>query len=363
MKIIHTADMHLGSAFQGLSPQKAQIRQTELLDGFRRLCVFAKENGVAAVLLVGDLFDEKHVVKSLIEQTLSFIRAAAPVAFFYVSGNHDEGFEGYDDLPENFYTFTGGWKSYDIGENILITGMDTRQFGMENFTALRLNPDKYNILLLHGERTDSANASSLYAIPLGILKNQPIDYLALGHYHQPDLQALPVGVRGVMRYCGCLEGRGFDEIAECGGRGFFLLDIQNKRLQGEKFYSVATRESRLARVDISQCQTYFDVENAILTQTKDIPQKDAVKIVLCGGYRSGLKKDLPLLFARLQERFFHLRIKDESRLAITPTDFANDISPRGEFVREAYAYPMSEEQRSEILEVGLKALAGEAIDL
>jgi hypothetical protein len=105
------------------------------------------------------------------------------------------------------------------------------------------------------------------------------------------------------------------------------------------------------------------VENAVLTQTKDIPQKDAVKIVLCGGYRSGLKKDLPLLFARLQERFFHLRIKDESRLAINPTDFANDISQRGEFVREAYAYPMSEEQRSEILEVGLKALAGEAIDL
>lgn len=363
MKIIHTADIHLGSAFQGLSLQKAQIRQTELLDGFRRLCVFAKENGVAAVLLVGDLFDEKHVVKSLIQQTLSFIRDAAPVAFFYVSGNHDEGFEGYEPLPENFYTFAGGWKSYDIGENILVTGLDTRQFGMENFTSLRLNPDKYNFLLLHGERTDSANANSAYAIPLGILKNQPIDYLALGHYHQPDLQTLPVGVRGVMRYCGCLEGRGFDEIGECGGRGFFLLDIQNKRLQSEKFYSVATRESRLARVDISACQTYFDVENAVLIQTKDIPQKDPVKIVLCGSYRSGLKKDVALLATRLQERFFHLRIKDESRLAIDPKDFTNDMSQRGEFVREAYAQPMSEEQRSEILEVGLKALAGETIDL
>jgi hypothetical protein len=70
-----------------------------------------------------------------------------------------------------------------------------------------------------------------------------------------------------------------------------------------------------------------------------------------------------LLATRLQERFFHLRIKDESRLAIDPKDFTNDMSQRGEFVREAYAQPMSEEQRSEILEVGLKALAGETIDL
>jgi hypothetical protein len=54
---------------------------------------------------------------------------------------------------------------------------------------------------------------------------------------------------------------------------------------------------------------------------------------------------------------------DESRIYIDYTAFQNDLSERGEFVREVGRYELSEEERAEILDVGLKALAGEDIDL
>ena len=50
MRLIHTGDIHIGSALALLPQEKAKLRQTEILDGFRRLSVFARENAVAAVL-------------------------------------------------------------------------------------------------------------------------------------------------------------------------------------------------------------------------------------------------------------------------------------------------------------------------
>jgi uncharacterized heparinase superfamily protein len=88
-----------------------------------------------------------------------------------------------------------------------------------------------------------------------------------------------------------------------------------------------------------------------------------VKIILKGRHCVGLRKDVTLLAARIAQYFFHVKIVDESRIYIDYTAFQNDLSERGEFVREVARYEMNEEDRAEILDVGLKALAGEDIDL
>jgi hypothetical protein len=49
LKIIHTGDVHIGSALKNLPPEKARLRQSELTDGFRRLCDYARDNGVSCV--------------------------------------------------------------------------------------------------------------------------------------------------------------------------------------------------------------------------------------------------------------------------------------------------------------------------
>ncbi len=359
MRIIHTGDIHIGSPLKNLPTEKAQLRKTELLDGFRRLCVYAKDNGVTAVLIAGDLLDETKVTGQVKRQTLVFIADASPVLFFCVSGNHDwTGFDG-EALPDNLYLFAQnrGAGSYYLGENVTVTGMDTKYFSTQNFQTLAFTPNTFNILLLHGDVY--AEGSREY-IPLDLLANKGVDYLALGHIHIPDVQSKPLDGRGRYRYCGCPEGRGFDEV---GGRGFFLLDIAGGQIVAEHFLTLAKRAVSVKRVDIGGCQTYFDVENAVWGALQNERGENVVKIILCGEHEADLKKDISVLTSRLNERFFFAKVEDETRLKLHPEAYVNDLTERGEFVREVLRCGELDGLQAEILEVGLKALAGEDIDL
>lgn len=354
MKIIHTGDIHLGSAMKNLPQDKANLRKTEIIDNFRRLTLFARENKVAAILIAGDLFDEGEATASLKKEIATIISAAKPVCFFYIAGNHDDEFS-FADRPDNLYLFSENhsWKSYDLQDNITLTGIDERNMREDAYQTLSLPSERYNIVMMHGP---VANGE----ISLSQLRDKNIDYLALGHIHLPSLNAERLDSRGHYRYCGCLEGRGFDE---CGKRGFFLLEIENGRLRSETFMSLSKREICERPVDISGCSTYYELERRIEENLIGERRENILKILLRGQYPIGLNKDLPLLTARMNERFFYVKIVDESRVFIDYRQFENDLSERGEFVREVGRYEMNEELRAEILDVGLKALAGEEIDL
>ncbi len=352
MKIIHTGDLHIGSAHGNLPPEKSAQRKREIFEGFCQLARFAKENAVNAVLIAGDLFDENGVAAEWKRETLAAIRAASPVRFFYVSGNHDGGLELGGELPENLFTFSQehGWYSYDLGENVTLTGADSRLFERVLAFPPRLAKERYNIVLLHGELREILPA----------MQNRNVDYLALGHIHKPHREVQPLDARGVYRYCGCFEGRGFDEV---GARGFFLLNIESGKVTDEKFLSLAKRTVWEIPVDITACQSYTDVENAAFSALAELQARDIVKVVLTGTPKADLRKDLPLLSARINERFFHAKALDESRPKIDYRAFQNDLTERGEFVREVGRYELNEAFRAEVLEVGLKALNGEEIDL
>lgn len=358
MKIIHTGDIHLGSPMGGLPTDKAKIRQAEIVDGFRRLCMYARENNVQAVLIAGDLFDAQ-TAPSLRADVLAAVANAAPVCFFYVSGNHDKNAFAGENLPQNLYLFSKnhGWHSYELPENVAVTGIDACHLRAEAYAALRLLPERFNIVMLHG---DIARTQGADGVCLQQLQNRNIDYLALGHIHIPMMNAERLDGRGRYRYCGCLEGRGFDE---CGKRGFFLLEVRGGRLVDERFISLAKRDVTLCRADISACGSYYDMETAALNALSAVKKEDVVKLVLVGSHEAGLRKDVTLLSARLSERFFHVKVVDESRARIDYERYKNDLSERGEFVREVGRYNLSEDDRAEILDVGLKALAGEDIDL
>ena len=102
--------------------------------------------------------------------------------------------------------------------------------------VLELNREDFNIVMLHGQ--DSVRpGEELIALPL--LRNKSIRYLALGHIHSYKCEKLDLD--GRYCYCGCLEGRGFDE---CGEKGFVLLDINGDRLSSE-FIPFAYRKMHL----------------------------------------------------------------------------------------------------------------------
>ncbi len=59
IKILHTADLHLDSAFEGLPSGKAAMRRSEQRGLLRRIAELARTEEVDLVLLAGDLLDGK----------------------------------------------------------------------------------------------------------------------------------------------------------------------------------------------------------------------------------------------------------------------------------------------------------------
>ncbi|MDE7329837.1 MAG: metallophosphoesterase, partial [Clostridia bacterium] len=237
MKIIHCADVHLGSAMDSrFPPEKAEERRRELRASFSALADYAKENGVGAVIIAGDLFDSGRPLKRDKEFFYGVVKNNPQIDFLYLRGNHDE-LQSYTEAPQNLKTFSEEWQSYSYGD-IVVSGIEiTSSNRVSLYSSLCLDGKKTNIVTLHGQIGAPADAGG---INLSRLAGKNIDYLALGHLHAFSQGALDS--RGIYAYSGCLEGRGFDEAGE---KGFILLDIQNGKA-GAKCVPFAKRAVRVA---------------------------------------------------------------------------------------------------------------------
>ena len=76
------------------------------------------------------------------------------------------------------------------------------------------------------------------------------------------------------------------------------------------------------------------------------------------------EKNPVLIVSRFKDRYYYLRVKDETKVAVHYTDFRNDKSLKGELVRLLEEdSSLSEDEKSAIIRVGLQALNGEQIEL
>ncbi len=350
MKLIHCADLHLDSRMEThMSAEKATRRRSEILGAFARIADYAKENGVAAILIAGDLFDRGTGTVKTRRFVLNTIAAHPEILFYYLSGNHDEsGFEPSDDLPENLFLFGSDWKTYRLGD-LTLTGCER-----PDPMTLSLRPEDLNIVLLHGQIVDALTASG-ENIPLRAYRKKHIDYLALGHLH--SYSSYPLDERGIACYAGCPEGRGFDE---CGETGFVLLETTPDRKIRSRFIPFADRSLHEISVDLTGIATQNALEERVDSALVGIPSKDMVKVVLEGKLPTDVPLDLNQLEEQLEQSFFFVKISNKIRLLIRPEDYAHDISLKGEFVRMTYAREdLSEEEKDRVLACGLQVLCGE----
>ena len=355
MRLIHCSDLHLDSAMESNLPvRQARERKAEILGTFARLVRWAGAEQVDGVLICGDLFDTRRVSAKTAELVLDIMAQAAEVEFFYLRGNHDEGrdiFAGRE-LPANVHTFGTDWTCYRRGD-VVITGAEPEDWNAI-YDSLDLPAETVNIVLLHGQESTQPGRE-LIALPK--LRGRNIDYLALGHIHSCRMQRLDD--RGVWCYCGCLEGRGFDE---CGEKGFVLLDIENGGVKAS-FVPFAARQLREVVADITGCVTITQLQNAMEQAAAGIGPDTMVKFTLVGTYTPQTQKDLTYLAKYFSQRFWFVKIKDDSRFRIERGSYEHDISLKGEFIRLVMASDRSEEDKGRIICAGLQALAGEEVVL
>lgn len=358
MKLIHCADLHLDAKMESTLPrEKAKERRQEILKTFTRMVEAGAEAGVEAILLCGDLFDAKTISARARNCVLDAVRTHPQILFYYLQGNHDqnsflEDLSG-EDFPENLRTFGAEWRTY--GQNgVFITGAEiTEETAGGLMDRLVLDADHVNLVMLHGAVSEYGAKDKKGIFSLKALRDKNIDYLALGHIH--SYRAERLDSRGIWCYSGCLEGRGFDE---CGQKGYVLLTVEDGKVSHE-FVPFAERTCHEVMADVTGLLTQEEILGAVDCALKDIPEQDLVKVVLTGETKVEAEKDAAWLEGWLKDRFYFLKVKDETRLAIRPEDFQYDISLKGEFVRLVLASRMSRAEKEEVLRLGIRTLAGE----
>ena len=365
MKIIHTADLHLDSKLESnLSAAQAKQRRSELLDTFSRMVAYAQQHEVSVVLIAGDLFDKPHVRKGAKRRVLEEIMGHPSIDFLYLQGNHDRTDFLSDleekDIPENLKRFQEKkWVSYSYG-GVVISG---RELSDENYKTISVNlildESKYNIVTLHGQESHYAGRDRTHIIQIPLFKNKHIDYLALGHIH--SYQCGRLDDRGIYCYPGCLEGRGFDE---CGEKGFVLLEIDEESgtLQ-HTFVPFAKRQLHEISVQVTEGMAMPDILDAIREAASDIDKEDLLKVVLTGVTELDFDVDCERITHVFESEFYFFKVYDETGTRIDYERFAGDRSLKGEFVRLLEKEDMPEEERAIIVELGMKAILGEEIEV
>ena len=216
LKILHSADWHLDSAFVSFSEEQRQSLKAAQRQIPGKIADICRKEGCDLVLLSGDLFDGAATRESieLVQQALK----ACGVPVLISPGNHDYCGDGSpwleESWPENVKVFTGAL------ESVVLPELDCRIYGagyksmdcpglLENFHAE--GTEKYQIAVLHGDPTVSN--SPYCPITAAQVRNSGLDYLALGHIHKAG--AFRAGAT-LCAWPGCPMGRGWDELGEKG---------------------------------------------------------------------------------------------------------------------------------------------------
>lgn len=354
MRIIHAADLHLGSKIEAKLKDISEERKREVRNSFMRLAEYAETNDIHVILLSGDVFDSDKPFKKDKDTFYSVIKEHPDIDFLYLRGNHDTEEDNVEKLP-NLKTFSdAGWTVYQYGD-VVISGIELTKGNSSSFySSLNLNPTNVNIVMLHGQVSDSIGNEK---IKISQLKEKNIDYLALGHIH--SYGEGKIDSRGTYAYSGCLEGRGFDETGE---KGFVLLNVENNKVT-HSFVPFALRTIRVEKVDISGLSTIPEILKKIQEVVK-FNRNDIYRIVLFGDVPFDADFDEKDIQSRLAYSAYFVNVKKNTLPLIEPEKFVNDLSLKGEFVRTVYANTsLSEEEKRKVVSLGLKALEGREIDL
>ena len=387
VRLIHTADLHLDSAFSSrFSKEEAEERRRNLLIAWNKLLQYGIERKVQAILISGDLFDSPVVSRSTMEIFLSSIRKNPEISFFYLRGNHDtkNTFRFRDDLPKNLFLFSKEGKKYRLKEKLVLLGQEF--YGTESRSELPEEPEELveeellspssakdavqsiwnlkeedcNILMLHGAlREGGPEVQNEQGISLKQLSRYPIHYLALGHIHKRE-----EGKCGSLYYIypGCLQGRGFDEEGE---KGFYYLEIEEetKEIKAE-FVPLKEGAFRIIPLFLSEEDGTLDAEEKIRESLKKegAEAKDSVRIILKGEKRAEEERNLRYLEKQLEEEYAYIEIKDETKLKLRKEEFIHEKGLKGEFLRMVCeSESLSEEEKEKLMILGIGLLQGEEL--
>ena len=266
IKILHTADLHLDSPLQTLALRNVELQtrvRTASRKALERMVTYCIEEGVAALLISGDLYDRaERSVKTAVFLTIQMERLNEKgILVFYIKGNHDaeNPITGEIPLPGNVHVFGGrGGKKQVPETDIWIHGVSFRDRQAPESLVPKLQspePTAINIAMLHTSLTGASGHDDYAPCALADLTSAGFDYWALGHIHKRQVysQAPWVVMPGIP------QGR---HIGEAGPKSATLLNIENGAIH-IKEVRTSTIEFRGSNCDVNNIVDERDLRQAM----------------------------------------------------------------------------------------------------
>ena len=373
VRIIHAADLHLDSAFEGLTPEKAAERRAGQFDILEEIVSAAETHRVQAVLLCGDIFD-RPIVSAETAARVSKILSQTEIPVFIAPGNHDYYFS------RSPYSVTAWPRNVRIFRSPAIERIE-----LENLTVYGAGFSEAGVFksLLSGFRADSRNAHTSQVPATEGLRRKPsvfalhgelnpaeprynpilpsdiafsgLDYLALGHIH---LRTEPQKAGNtVFAYCGCPEGRGFDEL---GQKGVYLVDLDGP--VAVRFLPLRGMRYETLSVDLTGS---VDPAEKILSALPTDAKRVIYKMILEGEFRSE-SLSLSDLAVQIAPSVYHAVLVDKTSLPRMIWEQSGDDTLAGvflSFLRGGLDAPDCGNEKKTIIELaaryGIAALNGE----
>ena len=367
IKILHCGDLHLDSPLKNLDVTKSEMRRNELRAAFTSMTMFARTNRVDFLLIAGDLFDAEFVSKDTVALIGREFAAMPDCRIIIAPGNHDpyNGSSYYKraEFPDNVYIFD----SEEV-QCIEFPDKNTTVYGYA-FTGAHMtesplggisveDPSRINILLAHGDL--DAPSSQYSPLSTAELSSCGFDYIALGHKHTHETMRIGSAYAA---YCGCIDGRGFDE---CGEKGAVMAvaDKQTELKFASKFVRFGKRVYTTETLDVSGAKSNADVLEKIgeLVSQKSYADDVALRLRLTGTVSGDFKLSRKVIGDRF-EKFFIFELVDETAPVLDGEMLRRDPTVKGAFYRSLEAMlesddPEERECAALALRCGLAAISG-----
>lgn len=323
IKILHTADLHIGANFSAFNEKIAEkIAKLQLLAIIDMVKV-ANSNFADILLIAGDLFDS-HTVSVTLKTKIIDLLSHFNGQIFIVCGNHDYYFKDsfWDKVafPNNFTLFTENtFVKYESVEICVHGASFNDTYDSLDLATLSVNPQKLNIALAHSDLLTKSKYNSYTRSEIGATG---LDYFAFGHNHAfSEIQS----ANGTFyASCGCISATGKDEI---GAHGFIICELtkESKNFTFHKSKGAIILEQS---IDISRINTELELVEEI---SKLAGEEVYLDLTLDG--IKNIEIDTKTLKNQFDEKFMFLEIFDNSTSSDSLWKYIDDQSLIGEFTR------------------------------